>query len=72
VTTIKPLILVISPVVIYYKGYDVFKNQFGHFNIRLNGEGIDVWSGSLRECMQIIDQLNGQPEKAGINICGGW
>jgi hypothetical protein len=64
--------LVISPVVIWYKGYDVLRNQYGHYNIRLDGEGIDAWSGSLNECLQVIDQLKGKPEKAGVNICGGW
>lgn len=67
-----PFKLVISPVVIWYKGYDVFKNQFGHFNVRLNGEGIDSWHGRLRDALESVDRLDGKPEVMGVNICGGW
>jgi hypothetical protein len=66
------MIIAISPVVIWYKGYDVYQNQYGHFSIKLNGEGIDVCYSRLSETLQIIDRLDGKPEVMGINICGGW
>lgn len=66
------MIIAISPVVIWYKGYDLYQNQFGHWNVRLNGAGIDVWHGRLRDALKSVDRLNGKPEVNGINICGGW
>lgn len=55
-----------------YKGYDIIQNQYGHFMIKLNGEGIEVAHSTLSDTLQVIDRLDGKPEVMGVNICGGW